>query len=152
MKQLNRRDFLKVAAITGGAAALAACGAKATEEVAEIPAPEEPTKPAEEPVAPVAEGVTITTDFGTVEVGGDAVNPLQMPTPVAAEGVFFSGGFGHAYIQYAADLFAKVHPGSTMSAWKASRAWVRNCAHALWLAIPPTVSITAVPARWIWAP
>jgi N-acetylglucosamine transport system substrate-binding protein len=29
--------------------------------------------------------------------------------------VFFSGGFGHDYIQFAADLFAKVHPGSTVS-------------------------------------
>jgi N-acetylglucosamine transport system substrate-binding protein len=38
-----------------------------------------------------------------------------MPEPVAAEGIFFSGGFGHEYIQFAADLFAKVHPGSSVS-------------------------------------
>ena len=38
-----------------------------------------------------------------------------MPEPVTAEGVFFSGGYGHAYIQYGADLFAKVHPGSKLT-------------------------------------
>jgi len=40
---------------------------------------------------------------------------LKMVEPITAEGVFFSGGFGHAYIQYGADLFAKVHPGSKMT-------------------------------------
>jgi N-acetylglucosamine transport system substrate-binding protein len=64
---------------------------------------------------PAGEAMTITTDFGNVAVEAAAVNPLEMPTPVAAEGIFFSGGFGHAYIQYAADLFAKVHPDSSMS-------------------------------------
>ena len=38
-----------------------------------------------------------------------------MPEPVTAEGVFFSGGYGDAYIQYGADLFAKVHPGSKVT-------------------------------------
>ena len=49
------------------------------------------------------------------EIASDAINPLGMEEPVSAEGVFFSGGFGHDYIQFAADLFAKVHPGSSVS-------------------------------------
>ncbi len=49
-------------------------------------------------------------------VAPEAINPLGMAANTQAEGVFFSGGFGHEYIEYAADeIFAKVHPGSTMS-------------------------------------
>lgn len=112
MKKLTRREFLKLAALTGSAAALAACGTPAEEATEpEAEAPEEEVMEEE----PAGEAMTITTDFGNVAVEAAAVNPLDMPTPVAAEGIFFSGGFGHAYIQYAADLFAKVHPDSTVS-------------------------------------
>lgn len=106
MKKITRRDFLKSSAMVGGAALLAACGAKETEVV------EEPV--VEEPVAAEPAGPSVTLDDGAV-VEGDAINPLKMPDNTAAEGIFFSGGYGHAYIQYAADVFAKVHPGSTMS-------------------------------------
>ena len=47
-------------------------------------------------------------------IGGGAIGAVSTEV-TRGEGVFFSGGFGHDYIQYAADLFAKVHPGSTMS-------------------------------------
>lgn len=50
-----------------------------------------------------------------IQVAEGAANPLGMAANVQGEGVFFSGGFGHDYIQYAADIFAEVHPGSTMS-------------------------------------
>ncbi len=49
------------------------------------------------------------------EVAPEAVNPLGVPENTKAEGVFFQGGLGIDYIKYAADLFAKLHPGSEMS-------------------------------------
>jgi len=97
MKKLSRRDFLKSSAIFGSGAILAACGTTATD-------------------APKEEQVEAPADLDLpFEISADAVNPLSMPTPVTAEGVFFSGGFGHEYIQFAADLFAKVHPGSEVT-------------------------------------
>jgi len=103
MKKISRRDFLKLSALGGSAAALAACGTEATPE-AEVEAPEAPEAAVEAP--------ELDLPF---EISADAVNPLNMPEPVTAEGIFFSGGFGHDYIQYAADLFAKVHPGSEVT-------------------------------------
>ena len=50
-----------------------------------------------------------------IKVAPGARNPLGMPSNVKGEGVFFSGGFGHAYIEYAAEIFAEVHSGSSMS-------------------------------------
>ena len=50
-----------------------------------------------------------------VKVASGAANPLGLAANTQAEGVFFSGGFGHAYIEYAAEIFAEVHPGSSMS-------------------------------------
>jgi len=96
MKKFTRRDFLRTSALIGGAAALAACGQPAAESTQ----------------APAVDTSKLDLPF---EISADAVNPLKMPEPVTAEGIFFSGGFGHAYIQYAADLFAKVHPGSTVT-------------------------------------
>lgn len=49
MKKLSRREFLKFSSLAGGAAVLAACGAKATEAPAEEPVAEEPK--VEEPAA-----------------------------------------------------------------------------------------------------
>ncbi|MCA9836646.1 MAG: N-acetylglucosamine/diacetylchitobiose ABC transporter substrate-binding protein [Trueperaceae bacterium] len=49
-----------------------------------------------------------------IQVADGALNPFNIAN-VQAEGVFFSGGFGHEYIQYAADIFAQIHEGSTMS-------------------------------------
>jgi N-acetylglucosamine transport system substrate-binding protein len=106
MKKISRRDFLKLSAIGGSTVALAACGGAATEE------PAAPEAEAPEAEAPEAEAPALDLPF---EIDPGAINPLNMPEPVEAEGIFFSGGFGHAYIQYAADLFAKVHPGSTVS-------------------------------------
>jgi N-acetylglucosamine transport system substrate-binding protein len=104
MKTLTRREFIKLSLVTGSAAALAACQpAAAPAEPAATTAPEE---------GGAAEAPKLDLPF---EIAPEAVNPLKMPDNTKAEGIFFSGGYGHAYIQYAADLFAKVHPGSSMS-------------------------------------
>jgi N-acetylglucosamine transport system substrate-binding protein len=50
-----------------------------------------------------------------VQVASGAENPLGLAANTQAEGVFFSGGFGHEYIEYGAKIFAQVHPGSNMS-------------------------------------
>jgi N-acetylglucosamine transport system substrate-binding protein len=93
MSRLTRRQFLKTAFVAGSAAALAACKAKET-------------------ATPTAVAPKLDLPF---QISPDAINPLKMPEPVTAEGVFFSGGFGDAYISFAADLFAKVHPGSKVT-------------------------------------
>lgn len=103
---MSRRRFLQMSAGVGAASILAAC------------APASPAAPAAPEAAPTAaaaaaaEPVKLDLPF---EIAADAINPLGMPEPVKAEGVFFSGGFGHDYIQFAADLFAKVHPGSEVT-------------------------------------
>lgn len=97
MKNFTRRDFLKMSLVAGGAVALAGC---------------KPATEAAPTTAPQAAAPELDLPF---EIAADAINPLKMAEPVQAEGIFFSGGFGHAYIQNAADLFAKVHPGSSMS-------------------------------------
>jgi N-acetylglucosamine transport system substrate-binding protein len=102
MKKMTRRDFLKASLLTSSAAALAACQ------------PEAPAEPETAPEAPEAAVEAPELDL-PFEISADAINPLNMPEPVTAEGVFFSGGFGHEYIQFAADLFAKVHPGSEVT-------------------------------------
>lgn len=96
MKRFTRRDFLKASLIASGAVMLNAC------------------KPAATPVPTSAPSGGTKLDL-PFEIAADAINPLSMPEPVTAEGVFFSGGFGHDYIQFAADLFAKVHPGSEVT-------------------------------------
>ena len=98
--KLNRRQFITMASTTVAGSILSACAPAAT-----------PTPAAEAPKAP-AQSVKLDLPF---EIAAEAINPLNMPENTKAEGVFFSGGFGHAYIQNAADLFAKVHPGSSMS-------------------------------------
>ncbi len=98
MKKFTRRDFLKASLAASGAVLLNACGGSAPQ-----PAPTEATG---------GTGAALDLPF---EISADAINPLGMPEPVTGEGVFFSGGFGHDYIQFAADLFAKVHPGSEVT-------------------------------------
>ena len=97
MKRFTRRDFLKTSLVAGGVVVLNACKPSATAVPTTVPGGDAPK---------------LDLPF---EIAADAINPLSMPEPVSAEGVFFSGGFGHDYIQFAADLFAKVHPGSTVS-------------------------------------
>lgn len=97
---ISRRKFLAMSASVGATTWLAAC------------APAGTSAPAEQAAAPAAPAAKPDLPF---EIAADAINPLGMTEPATGEGVFFSGGFGHDYIQYAADLFAKVHPGSTMS-------------------------------------
>lgn len=50
-----------------------------------------------------------------VNIAPGAINPLGMAANTQAEGVFFSGGFGHEYINHGARIFAEANPGSTMS-------------------------------------
>lgn len=50
-RRINRRDFLKIAGLSGGASILAACGAQATPQGEEVSAPEEAEVPAGEKVA-----------------------------------------------------------------------------------------------------
>lgn len=95
MKRITRRDFLRASLIASGAVLLNGC-----------------KKPAADMPDTGATSAELDLPF---EIDADAINPLNMPEPVDAEGVFFSGGFGHDYIQFAADLFAKVHPGSSVS-------------------------------------
>jgi N-acetylglucosamine transport system substrate-binding protein len=98
MKKFTRRNFIKAGLLTGGAVAISAC---------------QPAAPAAAPTT--AAGVEAPVLDLPFEIAANAINPLSMPEPVTAEGVFFSGGFGHDYIQFAADLFAKVHPGSKVT-------------------------------------
>ena len=72
MKGLSRREFLKLSLAAGGAAVLNACKPKET-------------------TAPTVAAAELDLPF---EIAEDAINPLGMPEPVTAEGVFFSGGFG----------------------------------------------------------
>ena len=78
MKRLTRREFLKISLVAGSAAMLSACKPQPTAA---------PTV-----AVPVAEVPKLDLPF---EIAANAINPLNMPTPVTAEGVFFSGGFGH---------------------------------------------------------
>jgi len=95
MKKMQRRDFLKTTALTSGAAILAACT---------------PAAPAVAPtVVPTAAVAAPAVDLG-FEVAPEAMNPFNLQ-PLEVDGVFFSGGYGHEYIQYAADLMQKAHPG-----------------------------------------
>ncbi len=88
IKKLNRRQFLKVASAT-------AAGATFTRFDPRLLALAQSDLP--------------------FEIAAEAMNPLNVPDGTAAEGVFFEGGFGRAYIDFAADIFGKVHPGSSMS-------------------------------------
>jgi len=96
MKKLTRREFLRASLLASGALVLNSC------------------KPAPAAGPGTAPGAAVDLDL-PFEIAADAINPLGMSEPVTAEGIFFSGGFGHDYIQFAADLFAKVHPGSEVT-------------------------------------
>ena len=47
-----------------------------------------------------------------------AANPLGLAANTQAEGVFFSGGFGHAYIEYAAEIFLQKSTPAAACRWK----------------------------------
>ncbi len=100
MEKITRREFLKIVALAGGAAALAGCqsAANATTEA-----------PATEAAATAAPAI----DMG-FPVAPEALNPFNLGT-AEVDGVFFAGGFGDDYIKYAASLVEKLHPGTTVS-------------------------------------
>lgn len=96
MKKLARREFLRSAALTSGAAILAACTPAAT-----------PT------AAPTQAAVVAVKPDLPFEVAADAMNPFGL-SAAEVDGVFFAGGFGDDYIKYAATLQEKLHPGTTV--------------------------------------
>ena len=55
-----------------------------------------------------------------IKVASGAANPLGLAANTQAEGVFFSGGFGHAYIEYAAEILQKSNQ-SAACRWKEYR-------------------------------
>lgn len=85
MKNMNRRQFLRLMAATGASAGL----------LRMVP------------------GYALAQTG--VQIVAGAENPLGLAANTQAEGVFFSGGFGHEYIEYGAKIFSQVHPGSSMS-------------------------------------
>lgn len=106
---LSRRSFLKSSALVGAGLALAACGAPS-----ESGAPSEPTAttaaaPAE---ATAAEAPSLDIPF---EVAGDAVNPLGLEAGTSVEGVFFIGGYGRDFLDYAASVFQDLHPDNPIT-------------------------------------
>ena len=97
-KKITRRDFVKASAVGSGAVLLAACS----------PAIVPPTA-----VPPTAVPAAPAMDL-PFPMDASAVNPLGIGTePI--DGVFFSGGFGHDYINYAGTLVEGVHPGVKVS-------------------------------------
>lgn len=103
MKKLTRRNFIKASLLASGGVALNACTPAATQVAPEGSSGEAPA---------AVDPADLDLPF---EIAADAINPLNVPDNITAEGVFFSGGYGHEYIQVAADLFAQVHPGSKVT-------------------------------------
>ena len=93
MKKYSRRKFLRASLMTGGAAALAAC---------------QQAGPAAAPTATTGAAAAPAADL-PFEIAPEALNPFNLG-PAEVDGVFFSGGFGHEYIKYAASLMEKAHP------------------------------------------
>lgn len=118
-KKLTRRTFVRGSAIAGGAALMAACAPAAQQAAQNAAATAKPaveavaTKAVEAAatVAPAAETAKMDMPFPMDDAGK---NPLNIGTdPI--DGVFFSGGFGHAYIEYAGKLVEAAHPGVKVS-------------------------------------
>ena len=125
MKQYSRRAFMKTGLMVGGAAALTACTPAATTVApTAVPVATEAGAVATEAGAVAPTAVPVATEAGVVatEVGAatgslpftvapEAMNPFNL-APAEVDGVFFSGGYGHEYIQYAATLMEQAHPGT----------------------------------------
>jgi N-acetylglucosamine transport system substrate-binding protein len=124
-QNLNRRKFLRVTAIGGGAAALAACAAPAAAPAPAAPAAPaatEASKPTEVPKATEAPAAATEAPKATEAPAAAPVADMPFPMDDAAknplgigtdpiDGVFFSGGFGHDYIIYAGKLVEGAHAG-----------------------------------------
>jgi len=99
VKNLNRRDFLRISTgLALGAVAAACAPAKPTPAPTEVP---------EVPEAPAAPELPF-------EVAPEAIDPLNVEKGTA-EGIFFEGGYGIDYIKYAADILDKLHPETEIS-------------------------------------
>ena len=51
---------------------------------------------------------------GTAAAGVDAVNPFGIAENSTVDAVIFDGGYGVDYVEFAADIFAQTHEGSTV--------------------------------------
>lgn len=90
----DRRGFLKGAAAAGVGVALAPYLTKA---------------------GGVSAAADTTVPAGAAAAAGDAVNPLGVAANSTVDAVIFDGGYGTDYVQFAADIFAQVHEGSTVT-------------------------------------
>ncbi len=100
--RLTRRGFLRGTAMLGASAFLAACAQ----------APAAPSAPA--PAAPAAATAAPAPSLW-FDVAPEALNPLGLQPGTSVEGVFFQGGFGRGYLDYAADIFRALHPQNPMT-------------------------------------
>lgn len=124
-KSLDRRDFLKSILIVSGGAALASCApeptpvpeATATPEAAagEATATTEATAAAEATATPEAAAGGMTLEEFGIQVAEGAVDPLNIEKGATVDGVFFAGGYGSDYIEYAAQIFEALHPENEVS-------------------------------------
>ncbi len=121
MKKISRREFLKATALYGGAAAASAALAACAPAATPAPAPAATSAPAATAVpatsAPAATAVPTKVPPTAVpvpefpfKVAPEALNPFKLG-PAEVDGQFFSGGYGHEYIKYAASLMEKEIPG-----------------------------------------
>ncbi|MEA3406809.1 MAG: N-acetylglucosamine/diacetylchitobiose ABC transporter substrate-binding protein [Chloroflexota bacterium] len=109
-KSLDRREFLKRVLIVGSGAALASCAPKPTP----TPKPTATPEAAATATPEAAAGPTTLEEFG-IEVAEGAVDPFNIEKGVTVDGVFFAGGYGSDYIEYAADIFEALHPETKVS-------------------------------------
>lgn len=106
-RKLTRRGFVKASVLTSGTLFLAACAGGGGAAPAQPKAGEQPGAATQAP--PIAPAIEMPFPMDDA-----ARNPLNIGTdPI--DGVFFSGGFGHDYIVYAAQLVEAVHPGVKVS-------------------------------------
>jgi len=57
---------------------------------------------------------TVPVGSGAAAAAGDAVNPFGMADGTTVDAVIFDGGYGIDYVEFAADIFAKTHDGSSV--------------------------------------
>ncbi|MEA3338162.1 MAG: N-acetylglucosamine/diacetylchitobiose ABC transporter substrate-binding protein [Chloroflexota bacterium] len=97
MSKLTHRTLLALVAISLIVVLLAGCAVPAAPPAAPV-----------EKAAPVEEAVEEPSEE-------PHVNPLGLEPEASTEGVFFEGGLGRAYLDNAAEIFARVHPDNPMS-------------------------------------
>ena len=74
---------------------------------------------------------------GTAAAGVDAVNPFGIAENSTVDAVIFDGGYGVDYVEFAADIFAQTHEGSTVEVSPVDADRDRSCSLASSAANPP---------------